>query len=97
VGIQADGFENEDKMSLHLVNIVKARLGITAITHLHIQFDNYEGSRVLMVRCRRAPAPIFVKDGETEKFYVRTGPSSTELSPSQTQEFIKNRFAVATR
>jgi hypothetical protein len=97
VGIQSDGFENEDKMSLHLVNIIKARLGITAITHVHIQFDNYEGSRVLMVRCRKSPGPIFVKDGESEKFYVRTGPSSTELSPSQTQEFIKTRFSVATR
>ena len=29
VGIQADGFDNEDKMNLHLVNIVKTLHGNT--------------------------------------------------------------------
>ena len=33
-----------------------------------------------------------VKDGEIERFYVRTGPSTTELTASQTQDYIKQRF-----
>ena len=35
---------------------------------------------------------MFLKDGNTERFYIRTGPSTTELSLSQTQEYIKQRF-----
>ena len=92
VGIQADGFENEDKMSLHLVNIVKSRMGIPAMTSLHAHFDDHDDCRVMVVKCLQAPSPIFVKDGNTERFYIRTGPSTTELSPSQTQEYIKQRF-----
>jgi hypothetical protein len=47
--------------------------------------------RVLIVECRRSPKPIFLKDGNTEQFFIRTGPSSTPLTPSQTQEYIQQR------
>ena len=83
VGLQADGFPNEDKMALHLVNIVKARMGVLAMINVHIKFDDYQGNRVLVARCSRGSAPVFVKDGDIERFYIRTGPSTTELAASQ--------------
>lgn len=92
VGIHADEFENEDKMSLHLVNIVKTRMGILAMTSLQVHFDDHDDCRVMVVKCRRASTPVFLKDGEMERFYIRTGPATTELSASQTQEYIKQRF-----
>jgi hypothetical protein len=92
VGIQADDFANEDKMSLHLVNIVKTRMGIQAMTSLHAHFDDHDDCRVMVVKCRKSPTPVFLKDGEFERFYIRTGPSTTELSASQTQEYIQQRF-----
>lgn len=92
VGIEADKFPNEDKMSLHLVNIVKARMGPQAMTAMHVHFEDYDGGRVLVIRCPRSPAPVFVKGGEIERFYVRTGPSTTELTASQTQGYIQQRF-----
>ncbi len=92
VGIQADDFASEDKMYLHLVNIVKSRMGIQAITNIHTHFDDHDDCRVMIVNCHKSPTPVFLKDGDTERFFIRTGPSSTELSPSQTQEYIKQRF-----
>ncbi len=92
VGIQADEFDNEDRMGLHLVNIVKTRMGIQALTNMHVRFDDHDGCRVMVVKCRRASRPVFLKDGDTERFYIRTGPSTTELSASQTQDYIKQRF-----
>jgi hypothetical protein len=92
VGIQADDFPNEDKMSLHLVNIVKTRLGVQAITNLHVHFDDHEDCRVMVVKCCKSSTSVFLKDGDAERFYIRTGPSTTELSASQTQEYIKQRF-----
>lgn len=93
VGIEADKFPNEDKMSLHLVNIVKERLGPQAMTVMHLHFEDHDGARVLVIRCPRSRAPVFVKDGDIERFFVRTGPATTELTASQTQAFIKQRFA----
>jgi predicted HTH transcriptional regulator len=92
MGLDADGFENEDKMALHLVNIVKSRLGSAALTQIHTHFEDHDEFRVMLVRCPASATPIFVKDGEVERFYVRTGPSTTELSPSQTHEYLKQRF-----
>ena len=92
VGVEADKFSSEDKMSLHLVNIVKARMGAQAMIPLHMRFEDHEGRRVLAVRCMQSPVPVFVKDGEIERFYIRTGPATTELSAGQTQAFIKQRF-----
>ena len=93
VGVKVDGFPNEDKMSLHLVNIVKNRLGPQAMTSIHVHFEDFEENRVVVVKCGRATASVFVKDGDVERFYIRTGPSTTELSASQTQEYIKQRYA----
>lgn len=92
VGIEADKFPNEDKMSLHLVNIVKSRMGPQAMTSMHVHFEDLNGSRVMVMRCRKSSVPVFVNDGDIERFYVRTGPSTTELSASQTQSYIKQRF-----
>ena len=93
VGIEADKFPNEDKMGLHLVNIVKSRMSPQAMTDMHPHFEDYQDSRVLVIRCQRSRSPVFVQDGDIERFYVRTGPATTELSASQTQAFIKQRFA----
>ena len=92
VGIERDGFDNEDKMSLHLVNLVNSRLGPQAMTNIHSHFEDHNGKRVLVVYCTKSPAAVFVKDGAIEKFFVRTGPSTTELSASQTQDYISRRF-----
>ena len=92
VGIEADKFPNEDKMSLHLVNLVKERMGPQIMTSMHMHFDDHNGGRVLVVRCSRSSSPVFVKDADVERFFVRTGPSTTELSASQTQDYISKRM-----
>jgi hypothetical protein len=92
VGIEVDQFPNEDKMSLHLVNLVKDRMGPQFMTYLHPRFEDYQGKRAMMVECWPAKSPVFVKDGQVERFYIRTGPSTTELTASQTQVYIRERF-----
>lgn len=92
VGIDADKFPNEDKMYLHLVNLIKDRVGAAHMMYLHPRFDDYDHTRVLAVECLRSKSPVFVKDGKQERFYVRTGAATTELMGAQAQEFIKQRF-----
>lgn len=93
VGIERDRFPNEDNMSLHFVNLVNSRMGPHVMTNMHVHFEDYEGSRVMVVRCSRSATPVYTKDGDTEKFYIRTGPSTAELQPSQIQTYIQQRFS----
>jgi len=93
VGIEADGFPSEDKMNLHLVNLLKDRIGAQHAMYVHPRFDDFEDARVLTVECLKGKSPVFVKDGNVERFYVRNGAATLELSPSQTQQYVKSRFA----
>lgn len=92
IGMEADKFPNEDKMNLHLVNLIKDRIGPQFMLYIHPHFDDYDDKRVLIVSCAQAKSPVFVKDGSTERFYFRTGPSTAELSASQTQAYVKHKF-----
>ena len=93
VGIEIDGFPNEDKMSLHLVNLVKNRISPQAMTFIHAHFEDYMAKRVMIIKCSKSSEAVFVKDDNIERFYLRTGPSTTELSASQTQDYIKMKFS----
>jgi len=92
VGIEIDGFPNEDKMYLHLINLIKDRIGPQYMMYMHPKFDDYEDVRVFSIECSPAKSAVFVKDGNTEKFFVRTGAATSELVGGQAQEYIKQRF-----
>jgi predicted HTH transcriptional regulator len=92
VGIEKDGFHDEDKMSLHLINLLKDRIGAQHSISIQSRFDSYNGARILVVECSPSPIAVYVKDGSAEKFFVRYGPSTLELTGSAAQEYIKQRF-----
>ena len=92
LGIDADRFQNEDKMHLHLVNLIKDRIIPMSMPFIHAHFKDYNGCKIMVIECSKAKTPIFVKDGNIERFYIRTGPSTIGLSLSQTQEYIKQLY-----
>ena len=92
LGIQKDGFPSEDKMNLHLVNLIRDRMGPQHMLHIEPRFESVDGNRVLVVRCKPSNIPVYLKDGNTEQFFTRTGAATTELLPSQIQVYIQQRF-----
>ena len=92
LGLDADGFPNEDKMGLHLVNLVKDRMGDVFLPYIHYRFEEQDGRRTLLVRCEKGPKPAFVKDAGAQRFFVRGGASSQELQGASVTEYVKQRF-----
>lgn len=92
LGIKTDKFKSEDKMTLHLVELIKSRMGHTAVTMIHIDYETYQDNRIMRVVCDPSPSPVYVKDGNDEHLYVRMGPSTDKLPTSKIQEYIKHRF-----
>jgi hypothetical protein len=92
LGVAADGFPNEDKMGLHLANLIKDRLGSVFLPYVHPHFEDEDELRVLVVRCEKGPKPAFVKDGAQQRFYVRGGNSTIELRGSSVTDYVKQRF-----
>jgi hypothetical protein len=92
VGLEADGFPNEDKLSLHLDNLIRDRIGPQFMMYIHPHFADYCGKRILLVECSPARSAAYVKDGKDERFFVRGGASTSELTMSQAEKYIAGRF-----
>ena len=92
LGVEADGFPNEDKMNLHLVNLIKARLGAASMLNIKPHFEDYKGKRLLVVDCLSSSSPVYLKNGNTEEFYIRAGASSAALAASEMTNYIQQRY-----
>jgi len=91
-GLDADGFPNEDKLGLHLVNLIKDRIGDVFLPYVHANFQDKDGGRILSVQCEKGPRPAFVKDGPLQRFFVRGGNATAELSGNSITDYVRERF-----
>ncbi len=92
VGIQEDRFPNEDRMNVHLGNIVNRSMGALAMRHIDSSFHDYRGSRVMVLSCRPSSNPVYLKDGDDEVFYIRAGAATRSLPLSDAHSFITSRW-----
>ena len=92
LGLGVDGFQNDDKMMLYLVDKAKSRLGPHNAMFLDVKVDSLNRHRVMAVHCLPASQPVFLSDKNVERFYVRTLSSTTELKGSDAQHYISERF-----
>jgi Putative DNA-binding domain len=92
IGLEADKFESEDRMNRHLGSLIRDRIGPEHIDYIRYGFSDYQGSRVLIVDCDRGRSPVYVKDANQERFYMRTGAATTELSGRRLTEYVTNHF-----
>lgn len=92
LGLELDRFASEDKMDQHLANLVRDRIGALHAFYLHGTFEDYDGKRVLVIRCEPAKSPAYVRDGKAEYFFMRSGATTSEVPASQIHAYIKQRF-----
>ncbi len=91
-GLEKDNFESNDKLKLHLSNLIRQHIG-----HQYFPFINYElypiqDKHVLKIDCLPCNKRVFLKVGKEEEFYIRNGPSSAKLSGNALIDYIANRF-----
>jgi rubredoxin len=93
VGIESDNFQSEDKYLLHLMTVIKQTMGTNVAALVQPEFDVFQGQRVCVVRCRKSDEPVYLKmKGGEETFFIRTGPSSAQLSPRELVSYMRNHF-----
>jgi hypothetical protein len=80
-------------MNLHLVNLIKARLGPASMLNIKPHFEDFHGKRLLVVDCLASDSPVYLKNGTNEEFYIRAGASSAALHASEMTNYIRQRFA----
>ncbi len=88
VGIEADNFENHDRCLLHIKNLINQHVGAEFSAFIQVSLVESEDKTVVMIECAPANEPVFFKIGKNEEFYIRSGPSSVKLSPSQMMSYV---------
>ena len=100
VGIEQDGFPNDDKFQLHLRNLLPERIIPSAADVVEFTMVTIDGKTVCHVTCQPSKTrELWLKTDKNtpERFYVRVGPSSTELAPRDAVAYIKDHFDNETR
>lgn len=92
LGISHDGFENPDKMMLHLTHVITQKLGKEALPDVHISVVNIQNKLVLRVDCEASHQPVFVKNNKDDLFYVRVGNMTQSYGMKDAVVYIKQRF-----
>ena len=90
-GIDESSFESRDKMNLHMTNLISSQIGNEYLPFINFRIADFDTGAVMRVVCEPTRNPVFLKDGNTETFYVRSGPSSVELSGMDMINYVNNR------
>ncbi|MFY0625237.1 MAG: putative DNA binding domain-containing protein [Reichenbachiella sp.] len=92
LGLETDRFPNDDKLILHLTNLIKEKIGSLHLKFIHTHILELQGKKVLRVDCRATSEPAYFISGQDEHLYIRTGPSTTSLALSKVHGYISQRF-----
>lgn len=95
---QSLGGADRDKFELHVRNLLNQQFGTAFVTSkIVINFHEVGDKEVCQIETSPAKEPVIVtvkdKNGQSvEKFYARSGNSSQEISLSEMNAYIKDRF-----
>jgi Predicted transcriptional regulator containing an HTH domain and an uncharacterized domain shared with the mammalian protein Schlafen len=96
-GIDEGSFDNRDKLNLHMTNLIASQIGNEFIPYISFKLSDYEGKGIMRVVCRKSNEPVFLREGKQETFFVRSGPSSIELTGTDLLNYVDNRFKKKSR
>jgi hypothetical protein len=92
LGLDNDRFENDDKALLHLTQMINDRLGSHFMQFVNCSIETIDGKKIMRIDVSPSNLPAYLTNNNEEFFYVRTGPSTTDLKASMIYDYIDNRF-----
>jgi len=92
LGIDADKFQNEDKFLLHFTNLVNDKIGKQYADHIRRNLQAVGEKKILRVDCLPNLTPVFLNIAGQDELYIRTGPSTVQLSAKEVLEYTRKHF-----
>ena len=92
LGLDHDGFQNSDRLLLFLTDVIKTKLGVIHLDNVHYHIEQIDELDVLRVDVNASNIPCYFIDESRDRFYVRAGPSTTDVRLSKLHNFINKRF-----
>ncbi|MCA9497550.1 MAG: ATP-binding protein, partial [Nanoarchaeota archaeon] len=91
-GIEREDFKNNDKFLLYFNNLFKKHIGNEFIPFISYDIIKINNKSIFKIECKKSNKEVFLKDGNLEEFFIRTGPASVLIEGSKLIEYIQRRF-----
>jgi CRP-like cAMP-binding protein len=92
VGIGDDQFENDDKALLHLTTLINERIGNNLNQFIRSGVEEFGGKKIMRVDVMPSTLPAYLRNNNDEYLFIRTGPATIDLKPSEIFLYVYNRF-----
>ncbi|MCK4996868.1 ATP-binding protein [Candidatus Pacearchaeota archaeon] len=92
LGLENDKFQNNDKLSLHFTNLIKSHIGNEFLPFIRLQIMQLKDKQLVIINCKESKKRVFLKNENTEEFYVRNGSASIKLSGGSLVDYIQHKF-----
>ncbi|MFK5894777.1 MAG: putative DNA binding domain-containing protein [Pseudomonadota bacterium] len=93
LGLEADEFENEDKIQLHFKNLINQHIGLEFSKYINFFLEQVaeqeKHKKIIVIECKKSHQPAFLYNKNDETFYIRSGPASVSLSISKALQYIQ--------
>ena len=103
LGVEIEDYDNPDKMNLNITSLISSQIGAEFIPFIRFKqvvfgkkLDS-DGNETdidrIVVRfdCQPTLSPVFLIEGKKETFFVRSGPSSVEVTGLELINYVNNR------
>jgi hypothetical protein len=91
LGLGKDGFANDDQSLRHVENLIARHIGSSYFPYIRSRLISVQDKQVLMILCKPSAKPVFLTHDKGEDFYIRTGPASRSLAPSEVLAYTQTR------
>ncbi|MDM8538081.1 putative DNA binding domain-containing protein, partial [Desulfobacterales bacterium HSG17] len=83
---------NRDGYELFLTQLYSQNIGKEFYQYIHITFHDFNGKDVCLISIESSSKPVYVKDGNEEKFFLRTGNSTQQLNAKETVFYASSHW-----
>lgn len=94
IGLNPDGFKNNDKLLLHWFNLLKETIETDLIQHIESDIVHFKGEQIFIIGCKPSNRPVFFNRNGEEHFYLRVGNKTQSLRPREMLIYIDNRYGT---
>jgi hypothetical protein len=87
--------QNQDGFEQVIMTAIADNLGADLCAHVSILFHSITDKTICRLIVSPSARPVYIKDGNNTKFYIRTGAATRDLNIQEAVEFVQRRWESA--
>jgi len=86
--------KDRDGYELFLTQLMSRNVGKEICPYIHVSFHDVSGQDICLMSAEPSPKPVYVKEGNDEKFFLRTGNSTQQLNAKEAVSYTSTHWVT---